>query len=113
MSDQHGRVVARGQGWELRLERSGAYVMRIGQDPSAVDAPASARLHLAALLLHSGFSQAAFAECHLARDGRTLRRWLRGGAVPSTVRGWLRHQPAVAADLDALSRLTGGDSQRQ
>ena len=113
MSGEDGKVVVTGPGWELRLERTGAYVVRIGQDPSAVEAPASARLHLAALLLHSGLSQAEFAERHLARDARTLRRWLRGGAVPFTVRRWLTHQRPVAADLDALSRVTGGDSRGQ
>ena len=113
MNGQGSRRAASGQGWELRLERSGAYVIRIGQEPSAVEAPASARMHLAALLVHSGLSQAAFAERHLARDGGTLRRWLRGRPIPETVRRWLRHQRPVTADLDALSHLTGSGSRRQ
>jgi phosphatidylserine/phosphatidylglycerophosphate/cardiolipin synthase-like enzyme len=109
VSIQDGTIMAYGEGWQLRLQASGAYVVRIGQDPSAVEAPASARHHLAALLVHSGLSQAEFAERHLARDGRSLRRWLRGGPVPATVRRWLRHHHPVAVNLDAISRLTGGE----
>jgi len=113
VNTQDGTIVAHGEGWQLRLERSGSYVIRIGADPATVEAPASARMHLAALLAHSGLSQAEFAERHLARDGRTLRRWLRGGAVPATVRRWLRHRHPVAVSLDAISRLKGSDSRVQ
>ena len=48
---------------------------------------------LRALIAASGLSTVKYAEQVMARNPRTLRRWLAGGTIPDVVVRWIDAQP--------------------
>ena len=51
---------------------------------------------IAAAVAASGLSARRFAVALLARDERTVRRWLAGDALPAPVRDWLTRWLALS-----------------